>query len=148
MFQSHLEVSTAGRGLYLITSSVSECIAQHQPTRGESGLLNLFIQHTSASLLIQENSDPTARLDLQEFFDRLVPENQAWHRHVIEGPDDTVSHLKAALLPTFLQIPVENGKLRLGTWQGIYLFEHRRAEHHRKVLLTFVSSQFTGVAAP
>ena len=134
MWQSRLQVQTRGKGLYLITDQIAELIPP-----GSRGLLNLFIQHTSASLLIQENADPTARQDLEEFFDRIAPENESWHRHTLEGPDDTTSHLKAALTQVSLTIPIVDGGLCLGTWQGIYLFEHRKAAHSRNVLLSILS---------
>ena len=135
MVQSAIEIKTEGRGLWPITSQIVESLANQLP---ETGLLNIFIQHTSASLLIQENADPTARQDLEEFFNRLAPENQAWHRHTLEGPDDTTSHLKSALTQTFLQVPIVKGQLGLGTWQGIYLFEHRNSPHRRRVLCTVI----------
>jgi len=132
--QFKLSISTNGQGLYLITDKVREALGEQ--TNAGVALLNIFIQHTSASLLIQENSSPSARRDLENFIDRLVPENQSWHEHLDEGPDDTVSHLKAALTVTSLTIPMINGQLQLGTWQGIYLWEHRRAPHTRNLLLT------------
>jgi secondary thiamine-phosphate synthase enzyme len=95
--------------------------------------------HTSASLLIQENADPTARQDLEEFLERLAPEGQSWHRHTLEGPDDTTSHLKSALTNSSLNIPISNCALGLGTWQGIYLWEHRRSAHLRRLTLTVLS---------
>lgn len=132
-FQTQLEIKTNGKGLYLITDQVQAALKGHLP---QLGLLNCFLAHTSASLLIQENFDPSAREDLEEFFDRLAPENQSWHTHTAEGPDDTTSHLKAALTSASLVIPVRSGKLALGQWQGLYLFEHRAAAHTRSVLLT------------
>jgi len=101
----------------------------------ETGLLTLFVRHTACSLLIQENADADVRADLQEFFARLVPEGMEWVVHSIEGPDDMPAHIKAALTQTSLSIPIMDGKLALGTWQGIYLFEHRAAAHDREVLL-------------
>ncbi len=136
MFQKEVHVSTEGAGLYLITDLVRATLKEHEI---ENGLLNIFIRHTSASLLIQENADPTARQDLEEFMARLAPEHQSWHRHTIEGPDDTTSHLKAAILPTSLMIPIHTGALALGTWQGIYLFEHRSGHHRRNVVLTVLA---------
>jgi secondary thiamine-phosphate synthase enzyme len=135
MFQTILTVSTRGPGLYAITNQVEDALRDHMP---EVGLLNSFLRHTSASLLIQENADPTARLDLEDFFCRLAPEGQAWHRHTLEGPDDTTSHLKAALTATSLMIPIRDGRLALGTWQGLYLFEHRQGSHARKLILTII----------
>ena len=132
MQQTEIAIATVGAGLYPITEAVTAAL-DNLP---KSGLLNCYITHTSASLLIQENFDPTAREDLEEFFNRLAPEHQDWHTHTTEGPDDTTSHLKAALTHTSLNIPVRDGKLGLGTWQGIYLFEHRKSPHKRKIILT------------
>jgi secondary thiamine-phosphate synthase enzyme len=99
----------------------------------------LFLQHTSASLILSENWDPTARADLQTFMDRLVPERDSWYTHDLEGPDDATSHIRAMLTDTSLTIPVDGGDLSLGTWQGIYVFEHRDRPHHRKVLMRVLS---------
>lgn len=101
----------------------------------ESGLLTLFVQHTSASLVIQENADPDVCVDLAAFFERLVPEDDPLYRHTIEGPDDMPAHVRSALTQTNLSIPVVGGRMALGTWQGIYLFEHRSAAHRRSVVL-------------
>lgn len=135
--QTRIEVQTNGKGLHPITSQIKEAI-RDWPT--ETGILHIFIQHTSASLVIQENADPTARMDLEEFLNRLVPEGQSWHRHLDEGPDDTVSHLKAAITATSLTVPVEDGRLLLGTWQGVYLWEHRERPHTRSIVLTLLTS--------
>jgi secondary thiamine-phosphate synthase enzyme len=132
-YQTTIEIATQGQGLYLISKHIEEAL---EKSGAQSGLINVFIQHTSASLVIQENADPTARRDLQEFLNRLVPEGQSWHRHLDEGPDDTVSHMKAAITQTSLVIPVVKGRLGLGTWQGVYLWEHRKAAHQRKIVLT------------
>lgn len=124
------KVATRGKGLYDFTSDVSTWL------RGcglRAGLLTLFVRHTSASLLIQENADPDVQADLERFFSRLVPENDPLYRHTQEGPDDMPAHIRAALTQTQLSIPVRAGSLLLGTWQGIYLFEHRRAGHVREV---------------
>lgn len=136
-----ISIHTKGRGLHLISREVEKALALLiEP--GDLGLVNLFLRHTSASLLIQENADPTAKRDLEEFIDRLVPEGESWHRHLDEGPDDTVSHMKAAILPVSLTIPVENGRLQLGTWQGLYVSEHRLAPHQRELVITaYVESQ-------
>ena len=126
------EIATRGPGLYDFTREVADWV---RPC--EEGLLTLFVRHTSASLLIQENADPEVRVDLAEFFDRLVPPSDrpemGWMRHTYEGPDDMPAHVKAAHLPVSPQIPVISGRMALGTWQGIYLFEHRRAAHRREV---------------
>lgn len=133
MWQRRIEIATGGQGLYPITDEILSLLPRELP---EAGLLNIFIQHTSASLLIQENADPTARQDLEEFFRRLAPEGEPWHQHTLEGPDDTTSHLKSAISQSSLIVPIEKGQLALGTWQGIYLFEHRNQDHRRSLLLT------------
>lgn len=129
---SILTIETSGPGLYDITAKVQALVAG----RGD-GLATLFVRHTSCSLLVQENADPEVRTDLVAFFDRLVPPSDhpamAYLRHTYEGPDDMPAHVKAALLPVSLQIPVMSGRLALGTWQGIFLFEHRTARHRREI---------------
>jgi secondary thiamine-phosphate synthase enzyme len=137
VYQKQIAIQTRGQGLIAITAEVAKILTDAKAA--SDGLVHLFLHHTSASLVIQENADPTARQDLEEFLRRLVPENQSWHRHLDEGPDDTVSHMKAALLPVSLQIPVHAGALGVGTWQGVYLWEHRRAPHLRKVTVTYLS---------
>ncbi|GGG80958.1 hypothetical protein GCM10011415_33040 [Salipiger pallidus] len=133
--QTTFEISTTGTGLYEFTRDVSRWVAG---TSCDEGLLTLLIQHTSASLLIQENADPEVRTDLDAFFHRLVPPttdpSMSYLTHTYEGPDDMPAHIKAAVLPISLSIPVSRGKMLLGTWQGIYLFEHRRAPHRRRVV--------------
>jgi secondary thiamine-phosphate synthase enzyme len=133
MIQAHgeLQVSTRGKGLYEITREVSRWVAAQQI---QNGLLTVFIQHTSASLIIQENADFDVRRDLTEFFERLVPENTPWFRHTTEGSDDMPSHIRAALTSAQLSIPVRGGRAALGTWQGIYVFEHRAEPQVRHVL--------------
>jgi secondary thiamine-phosphate synthase enzyme len=133
MTQAHgeIKISTRGKGLYEITRDVSKWVTAQKI---ESGLLTVFIQHTSASLIIQENADPDVRRDLSEFFERLVPENISWFRHTTEGPDDMPSHICAALTSTQLSIPVRDGRPALGTWQGIYVFEHRTESQVRHIL--------------
>ncbi|MCB0357140.1 MAG: secondary thiamine-phosphate synthase enzyme YjbQ [Bdellovibrionales bacterium] len=126
-----IEVQTQGKGLYEITERVRTFCSDLN-----SGILNLFIKHTSASLVIQENADPTARKDLQTFLEKLAPENQSWHEHTFEGPDDTTSHLKSAITNTQLSIPIFEGQLGLGTWQGIYVWEHRDQPHNRKIIIS------------
>lgn len=128
---AEIEVATHGPGLYEITRDAADRVI------GRSGLLTLFVRHTSASLLIQENADPSVRCDLVAFLSRLVPPADApemdYLTHLQEGADDMPAHIKAALLPVTLTIPVVEGTLALGTWQGIYLMEHRDAPHHRRV---------------
>jgi secondary thiamine-phosphate synthase enzyme len=127
-----ITVNTSGKGLYPITNQISKLI---QEWAVEDGICHLFIAHTSASLVINESYDPTARLDMEEFLEHLVPEGESWYKHTLEGRDDSPSHLRAILTATSLSIPVENGKLLLGTWQGVYLFEHRTQSQRRKVLI-------------
>jgi secondary thiamine-phosphate synthase enzyme len=127
-----LAVHTAGRGLVAITREVD---AWTRDRGMRTGLLTLFCRHTSASLLIQENAAPEVRSDLEAAFERLAPEDPGLYAHDDEGPDDMPAHLRAALTNTQLSIPLVGGRLALGTWQGIYLFEHRRRPHHREVAL-------------
>ena len=134
--QTRFEIATRGAGLYEFTRDVAGWV------RGQGdGLLTLLVQHTSASLLIQENADPDVQRDLLGFLDRLAPPaddpSMRWLTHTLEGPDDMPAHIKAALLPVSVQIPVEGGRMQLGTWQGIYLVEHRAASHTRRVAAHF-----------
>jgi secondary thiamine-phosphate synthase enzyme len=127
-----ITVTTRGKGLYSFTPQVRDWVE----TSGiRQGLLTLYIRHTSASLLIQENYDPTVQTDLERFLSRLVPEGDPLYEHTLEGPDDMPAHVRAALTQTHLAIPVADGKPLLGTWQGIYLFEHRRGTQTRSVVL-------------
>jgi secondary thiamine-phosphate synthase enzyme len=131
-----LHISTHGKGLYEFTPQVESWLAgQHAQT----GLLTVFCQHTSASLVIQENADPDVVADLADFFTRLVPQDARLYRHAAEGPDDMTSHIRSALTQTQLSIPVHDGRLALGTWQGIYLFEHRERAHRRSVVLHLIT---------
>jgi secondary thiamine-phosphate synthase enzyme len=127
-----IEIRTRGKGLYPFTREVASWVAS---TGVPTGLLTLFVQHTSASLVIQENADPDVVLDLADFFERLAPEGDPRYRHDTEGPDDMPAHIRAALTQTHLSIPVIEGRMALGTWQGIYLFEHRSPAHRRSVVL-------------
>ena len=132
-----LSVRTRGQGLVDITAEVRRWV-DAQPGNGQSivtGLVTLFCTHTSASLLIQENASPAVRLDIEAFFERLVPEDATLYEHDDEGPDDMPAHLRTALTQVHLSIPVVDGRLGLGTWQAIYLFEHRRRPHERRILL-------------
>lgn len=136
MSLTRLSIHTNGPSLYEITREISNFVREANVSEG---LLTAFVQHTSASLVIQENADPDVKRDLNEFFARLVPDadhpSMNWLWHTTEGPDDMPAHIKSALTQVSLSIPVIDGGLALGTWQGIYLFEHRRAPHHRKVIL-------------
>ena len=127
-----LSIRTRGQGLYEITDQVSQLVAESD--RNE-GLCTVFVRHTSASLTIQENADPSARADLERWLNRLVPENDALYTHTAEGADDMPSHIKAILTDVSLSIPIMQGKLVLGRWQGIYLWEHRRVGQLREVVV-------------
>jgi secondary thiamine-phosphate synthase enzyme len=131
----HLHVGTRGRGLVEITAEVSEFV-DRQPI--DNGLLTVFCRHTSASLLIQENADPSVRRDLERYFETVAPEDPNRYEHDTEGPDDMPAHLRAALTQVQLTIPLENGRLALGSWQGIYVFEHRRQPHTRDIVLHLI----------
>jgi secondary thiamine-phosphate synthase enzyme len=131
-FTKRLEIQTRGKGLYEISDKV---VAWVRETELKTGLLTAFIQHTSASLTIQENADPDVIADLNDHFSRLAPEDNKLYRHTVEGPDDMPAHIRAALTDTQLSIPVLDGQPVLGTWQGIYVFEHRASPHRRKVVL-------------
>lgn len=132
---AQLELRTRGKGLYDLTAEVAGVVA-HSAIR--EGMATVFVRHTSASLVIMENADPSARRDLEAFFDRLVPENASWFTHTCEGPDDMPSHIRMALTRTSEVVPVIGGRLALGTWQGIFLFEHRRAPHRREIVVSVV----------
>jgi secondary thiamine-phosphate synthase enzyme len=127
-----LTVQTQGKGLYPFTKSAEDWVAKQDIA---NGLLTAFAQHTSCSLLIQENADPDVMLDMRDFFERLVPEDESGYRHTAEGPDDMTSHIRSALTHTSLSLPVISGRLALGTWQGLYVFEHRSHKHQRRVVL-------------
>lgn len=132
--QTGFHISTAGQGLYEFTHQIRAWVADQAVN---DGLLTLFVRHTSCSLLIQENADPEVQTDLRAFFARLVPPttdpSMAYLTHTYEGPDDMPAHIKAAMMPVSLSIPVQSGQPVLGTWQGIYLFEHRDRPHQRQV---------------
>ena len=136
-FSHRLHVPTRGKGLYEITQPIAQWLAACSIT---TGLLTVFVQHTSASLTIQENADPDVVHDLNAFFDRLVAEDSRLYRHTAEGSDDMPAHIRASLTLTQLSIPVEQGRMALGTWQGIYLFEHRAVPHKRSVVLHLLGS--------
>ena len=127
-----LHVRTRGKGLYEFTHETSDWV---QTCKLRTGLLTVFIRHTSASLTIQENADPDVIADLNDFFGRIAPEDSRLYRHTIEGPDDMPAHIRAALTQSQLSIPVVDGRMCLGTWQGLYVFEHRSASHTRSIAL-------------
>lgn len=132
-----LQVATPGRGTVDITAEVQEFI---RSSGARQGLCTVFIHHTSASLLIAENADPEVQRDLERFFARLVPDGDPLFRHDAEGPDDMPAHVRCALTQTSLSIPVKAGRCDLGTWQGVYLWEHRDAAHRRRLTLTVIGS--------
>ena len=130
-----LEVRTHGKGLYEITDEVQSKIDNYGV---RNGTVTVFVQHTSCSIVIMENADPTAQRDLEEFFERLVPENADYFTHDAEGGDDMPSHIRMVLTRTSETLPIMDAKMQLGTWQGVFLFEHRRAPHRRNVLVTIM----------
>ena len=130
-----IEVATERQGLLDVTARVAQWVAEQGMAMG---LLTLFCRHTSASLLIQENAAPAARADLEAYFRRIAPEEPKLYSHDEEGPDDMPAHLRAALTQVQLSIPLSGGRLALGTWQGIYLFEHRRRPHRRQIALHLI----------
>jgi len=127
-----LRVNTDGQGLFEFTNQVQKAVAD---SNNKTGLCTLFVRHTSCSLIIQENADPTAKSDLENWLNRLVPENDPLYTHTLEGADDMPAHIKSVLTSTQISIPFENNQLLLGTWQGIYLWEHRHRAHSREIIL-------------
>ena len=124
-----LEFRTNGKGMYAITDTIERAI---KGWNIQEGICFLYIPHASASLTISESYDPSARRDVEEFYEREVPENQSWYQHTTEGSDDSPSHIRATLTQTSLSIPIDDGRLSLGTWQGVFLFEHRTRSHRRQ----------------
>ena len=133
-FQTKVTLKNYVRGFHIITDHI--LINAPEIKEISYGLLNLFIQHTSASISINENSDPTVREDLESHFNKLIPENQMYYKHIFEGPDDIPAHIKSSILGSSLCIPITNGELALGVWQGIYLCEHRNNADKRSILIT------------
>ena len=132
--QVEINLNSYERGFNLITH---EIINQFPEIKNyKIGLLNLFIKHTSASISINENADPTVREDLESYFNKFVPENEPYYKHTFEGPDDMPAHIKASIIGNNITIPIKNGELQLGTWQGVYLCEHRNNSHQRKIVAT------------
>jgi len=134
-----LKLTVGGQGLYEFTHKVVELV---QSAGLDEGLVTIFIRHTSASLLIQENADPSARIDMERWLNRLVPEDDTLYTHTLEGPDDMPAHIKASLTATSLSVPVSEGKLLLGTWQGIFLWEHRHSRGEREVVINAMRSNW------
>src|SRR6266403_6005865 len=135
VYHERLEVRTHGKGLYEITEGVQSKIDE---SGVRNGTVTVFVRHTSCSIVIMENADPTAQRDLEKFFDRLVPENADYFTHDAEGGDDMPSHIRMVLTRTSETMPIMDGKMQLGTWQGVFLFEHRRAPHRRNILVTIM----------
>jgi secondary thiamine-phosphate synthase enzyme len=135
-YKDTLEIATRGKGMVAFTDRVEERIRRWGI---QDGMCYLYIQHTSASLVISENYDPSAQADMESFMERLAPEGQSWYAHTLEGVDDSPSHLRAMLTQVSVTIPIDAGHLSLGTWQGIYVFEHRSRGQRRKVLLRCLS---------
>ena len=133
--QDRIVIETRGQGLTEITGPLAAWLGRQGLS---DGLLTLYLRHTSASLLIQENADPDVQRDLESFLAKLAPEDPTLYRHTAEGPDDMPAHIKAALTQTHLGIPLQDGRLALGTWQGVYLFEHRHAPHRREIALHLI----------
>ena len=132
-----LQISTRGKGTYELTERVRSAVER---TGVQTGTATIFLQHTSASLIVFENADRSARVDLEAYFERLVPEDTVYFSHTAEGPDDSTSHIKMVLTRTSEVIPIAEGKLQLGTWQGIFLFEHRCAPHQRRLVVTVIGA--------
>lgn len=138
-FQKEIRLSARNRGFHLVTEEILDQCREIKDF--QVGFLQVFIKHTSASLTINENADPTVREDFESHFNEMVPENQAYYKHTLEGPDDMPAHIKASLLDTSVMIPITNGKLNLGTWQGIFLCEHRDQGGSRKVVVTIMGTK-------
>ncbi len=132
--QKEITLRARSRGFHIITDEVRQALPELADV--EAGLLHVFIKHTSASLTINENADPTVREDFESHFNEMVPENAPYYKHTLEGPDDMPAHLKASLLGSSVSLPISNGRLNIGTWQGIYLCEHRDQASTRKLVLT------------
>ena len=139
IFQREIKLTAKSRGFHLVTEEILQQIPEIKEI--STGFLQVFIKHTSAGLTINENADPTVREDFESHFNKMVPENQPYYKHTLEGSDDMPAHIKSALLGTSLQIPITNGRLNLGTWQGIYLCEHRNHGGSRKLILTITGEQ-------
>lgn len=135
-FQKKITLKPRSRGFHLITSEILNHIPEIRDIN--IGIAQIFIQHTSASLTVNENADPTVRQDFETFFTRTVPENMSLYKHTYEGPDDMTSHIKSSLLGSTVSIPISNGRFNLGTWQGIYLCEHRNYGGARKIIITLI----------
>ena len=131
-YKTNLNIQTSGQGLLELTDQINAHIHNWGV---RDGMAYVFVPHTSASLVINESYDPSARRDMEAFFERIAPEGESWHAHTLEGQDDSPAHLRTMLTQTSIAIPIDEGRLSLGTWQGIFLAEHRRRSHNRRVLL-------------
>ena len=138
-FKTTLVILSKGRGLYACTDQIN---AEIKSWGVLEGMAYLFIPHTSASLIINESFDPSAQRDLEVYLDRIAPEGENWHAHTIEGRDDSPAHIRAMITHTSMTIPIDQGRLTLGTWQGVFLAEHRRRSHHREILLRVLATDF------
>ncbi len=130
-------VATRGKGTYEITEEVASAV---KASAIRNGTATVFVRHTSCSLIMMENADPSARRDLEKFFERLVPEDTPWFEHTAEGGDDSTSHIRSVLTRSSEVVPIAEGRMQLGTWQGIFLFEHRRAPHRRQIAVTIIGT--------
>ncbi|CAN5563023.1 secondary thiamine-phosphate synthase enzyme YjbQ [soil metagenome] len=140
-YSASFTVSTKGKGTYEMTDQVARAV---ESSGVVNGTVTVFVRHTSCSLIIMENADPSARRDLEKFFEHLVPEETPWLEHTAEGADDSTSHIRSVLTRTSEVIPLANGRMQLGKWQGIFLFEHRRAPHRREIALSVVGEAVVG----
>jgi len=138
VFQKEFSLKPRNRGFHLVTREILQQVPE--VTKINTGIMQVFIQHTSASLTINENADPTVRTDFETFFNRTVPEDISLYEHTLEGTDDMTSHIKSSLLGSSVSIPITNGELNLGTWQGIYLCEHRNRGGSRKIVVTLIGT--------
>ncbi len=136
IFQKEIVISSKRRGFHLITNEVINKLPELKEVK--RGIAHIFIQHTSASLTINENADPTVRSDMEKYFNKTVPENAEYFDHTLEGPDDMISHIKSTLIGNSVIIPITNGTFNLGTWQGIYLCEHRNYSNNRRLVITII----------
>jgi secondary thiamine-phosphate synthase enzyme len=137
VYPASFTVATRGKGTYEITEQIAAALVKSGVA---SGTATVFVRHTSCSLILMENADPTARRDLEKFFERLVPEDTPYFEHTAEGGDDSTSHIRSVLTRSSEVIPIADGRMQLGTWQGIFLFEHRRAPHRRQIVLSVIGS--------
>ncbi len=133
-FQKEIQLKSYRRGFHIITQQIAEALPEIEKIN--QGILNIFIKHTSAGLTINENADPTVRIDFETHFNKMIPENAPYYQHTLEGPDDMPAHIKSSLLGNNINVPISNGKLNLGTWQGIYLCEHRNSGGGRKIVIS------------